>query len=83
MTSNILFAHNNFPAQFGFIAEAATARGFRCAAIASTTGRAMPGVPLERWTAGRSSSKEILREAVRAEIASLINAFVESLGEVD
>lgn len=73
MTSNILFVHNNFPAQFGFIAEASTASGFRCAAIASTTGRAMPGVPLERWTAGRSSSKGILREALRAE-ADLIRA---------
>lgn len=73
MTSSILFAHNNFPAQFGFVAEAATARGFRCAAIASPTGRAMPGVPVEQWTAGRSSSREIFREAIRAE-ADLIRA---------
>lgn len=73
MTTNILFAHNNFPAQFGFVAEAAVARGYRCAAIASPTGRAMPGVPVEQWTAGRSSSREILKDAIRAE-ADLIRA---------
>lgn len=73
MTTCILFAHNNFPAQFGFVAEAATARGFRCAAIASPTGRAMPGVPVEQWRAERSSSREILWEAIRAE-ADLIRA---------
>jgi glycosyltransferase involved in cell wall biosynthesis len=67
MATSILFAHNNFPAQFGFIAEAATARGFRCAAIASPTGRAMPGVTIERWSPTRSSSRDILKEAIRAE----------------
>jgi glycosyltransferase involved in cell wall biosynthesis len=72
MTS-ILFAHNNFPAQFGFVAEAAVARGYRCAAIASQTGRPMVGVPMEKWEAGRSSSKGILKEAIRAE-ADLIRA---------
>ena len=71
--TNILFVHNNFPAQFGFIAKAAVAQGHRCAAIASSTGRAMPGVPVEKWTAGRSSSREILRDAIRAE-ADLIRA---------
>lgn len=71
--TNILFVHNNFPAQFGFVAEAAAARGHRCAAIASPTGRAMPGVPVEKWVASRSSSREILRDAVRAE-ADLIRA---------
>jgi len=48
MTASILFAHNNFPAQFGFVAEAATGRGYRCAAVASPTGRALPGVPIEQ-----------------------------------
>ena len=67
MATNILFVHNNFPAQFGFVAEAATARGYRCAAIASPTGRAMPGVPVVQWNPNRSSSREILKEAVRAE----------------
>lgn len=72
MTS-ILFAHNNFPAQFGFVAEAAMARGYNCAAIASVTGRPLPGLAMEKWEAGRSSSKEILKEAIRAE-ADLIRA---------
>jgi glycosyltransferase involved in cell wall biosynthesis len=71
--SNILFAHNNFPAQFGFVAEAALARGYGCAAIASTTGRPMAQVPMEKWEAGRSSNPTILREAIRAE-ADLIRA---------
>lgn len=71
--TNILFVHNNFPAQFGFVAEAAVTQGHRCAAIASPTGRAMPGVPVEKWLANRASSREILRDAVRAE-ADLIRA---------
>jgi glycosyltransferase involved in cell wall biosynthesis len=66
MTS-ILFAHNNFPAQFGFVAEAAMARGYTCAAIASPTGRTLPGMAMEKWAAARSSSKDILKEAIRAE----------------
>lgn len=65
--------HNNFPAQFGFVAEAATALCHRCAAIASPTGLAMPGVPVEKWVASRSSSREIMHDAVRAE-ADLIRA---------
>lgn len=66
MTKNILFVHNNFPAQFGFVAEAAVARGYRCAAIASHTGRQQPGVAMERWQVRRSSTPAILKEAVRA-----------------
>jgi glycosyltransferase involved in cell wall biosynthesis len=73
MTKNILFVHNNFPAQFGFVAEAAVARGYRCAAIASHTGRQQPGVPMERWQVRRSSTPAILKEAVRAE-ADLLRA---------
>lgn len=71
--TNILFVHNNFPAQFGFVAEAAMARGYTSAAIASTTGRPLPGLAMEKWEAGRSSSTAILREAIRAE-ADLIRA---------
>lgn len=73
MTKNILFVHNNFPAQFGFVVEAAVARGYRCAAIASHTGRQQPGVPMERWQVRRSSTPAILKEAVRAE-ADLLRA---------
>lgn len=73
MTKNILFVHNNFPAQFGFVAEAAVARGYRCAAIASHTGRQQPGVAMERWQVRRSSTPAILKEAVRAE-ADLLRA---------
>jgi len=71
--ASILFVHNNFPAQFGFVAEAAMARGHACAAIASPTGRPMTGMPMEKWEAGRSSSPMILKAAIRAE-ADLIRA---------
>jgi len=43
MTASIFFAHDNFPAQFRFVAEAAMMQGYRCAAIASSTGQALPG----------------------------------------
>lgn len=71
--NTLLFVHNNFPGQFGFIAEAMVARGHRCAAIASSTGRELPGVTVRRWKAKRSSSKSILPDAIRAE-ADLIRA---------
>jgi glycosyltransferase involved in cell wall biosynthesis len=71
--ADILFVHNNFPAQFGFIAEALAAQGHRCVAIASRTGRAVPGVRLVTWQTSRGSTPNILREATRIE-ADLIRA---------
>jgi glycosyltransferase involved in cell wall biosynthesis len=62
-----LFVHNNFPAQFGFVAAAITARGHSCRAIASNTGREIAGVPLVRWTVKRSSTPGIFGPATRAE----------------
>lgn len=73
MSKNILFVHNNFSAQFGFVAEAAVGAGYRCAAIASHTGRPQPGVPMEKWQVRRGSTPGILPEATRAE-ADLLRA---------
>ena len=44
--SDVLFVHNNFPAQFGFIAEKLHADGHRVAAVASETGRGFEGLTL-------------------------------------
>lgn len=62
-----LFVHNNFPGQFAFIAEALKMRGDRCAAIASSTGRGIPGVSLVRWQPARGSTDGIFPPATRAE----------------
>ena len=64
---SVLFVHSNFPAQFGFLAEALRADGWRVAAIASSTGRAVKGIPLLRWQLRRGTTKGIFRSAVRAE----------------
>jgi len=71
---DVLFVHNNFPGQFGFLAEALTNQGARCAAIASGTGRELPGVPVARWRTRRGSTKGIFDPATRAE-ADLIRAY--------
>ena len=70
---NILFVHNNFPAQFGFVASAMAGARHACRAIASQTGREVAGVPLLRWTAKRGSTPGIFAPATRAE-ADLIRA---------
>jgi glycosyltransferase involved in cell wall biosynthesis len=65
--ADVLFVHTNFPAQFGFVAQAMAARGHRCRAIASSTGREIAGVPLLRWSGGRGSTPGIFPPATRAE----------------
>ncbi len=64
---SVLFVHNNFPAQFGFLAEALSAEGWQAAAIASSTGRDVNGIRLLRWQLKRGTTKGIFRQAVRAE----------------
>lgn len=71
--ADVLFVHNNFPGQFGFLAETLTAQGHRCVAIASPTGRDLPGVPVARWRAKQGSTAGIFDPATRAE-ADLIRA---------
>lgn len=65
--SDVLFVHNNFPAQFGFIAKKLHAEGHRVAAIASETGRAFDGLTLVKWGSRRGTTEGILPAAVRAE----------------
>ena len=70
---SVLFVHNNFPAQFGFVADAMRREGWRGAAIGSRTARPVADIPLLRWKAQRSPTRGILQEATRAE-ADLIRA---------
>jgi glycosyltransferase involved in cell wall biosynthesis len=66
--SDVLFVHNNFPAQFGFIAEKLHSEGHRVAAIASETGRvSFEGLTLVKWGTRRGTTEGILPAAVRAE----------------
>lgn len=65
--SDILFIHNNFPGQFGFIAGAMAARGHRCVAIGSKTARNMPGVQTATWNLTRGTTKGIYDPATRSE----------------
>ena len=47
---NVLFVHNNFPAQFGHVAPALAAKpGVRIAAIGSSTARASSGIELVKY----------------------------------
>jgi len=63
----ILFVHNNFPAQFAFVAAALVRRGERVAAISSRTGRPIPGVELLQWRPVRDGTQGIYPPARSAE----------------
>ncbi|MBT9290058.1 glycosyltransferase [Prosthecodimorpha staleyi] len=67
MPLSVLLVHNNFPGQFGFLAEALRARGDRVAAIAQDGAPGVPGVPIMRWGLKRGTTKGIFEPAVRAE----------------
>jgi glycosyltransferase involved in cell wall biosynthesis len=67
MPLDILFVHNNFPGQFGFVVNALRARGDRVAAIGQETAPGMPDVPIARWRASRGTAKDIFGIATRAE----------------
>src|SRR5262249_42122858 len=71
---NVLFVHNNFPAQFRFLAETLATQGHRCVAIASQTGRPVQGVALARWQARRGSTPGLFEPATRAE-ADIIRGY--------
>jgi glycosyltransferase involved in cell wall biosynthesis len=66
--TGVLFAHPNFPGQFGFLAQECLRRGIPIAAVASNTGRGLPGVPIARWTQVRSSTPGIFPAARRPEL---------------
>src|SRR5215203_7094257 len=64
----ILFAHNNFPGQFGYLAHhLATLRGHTVQAIGSGTARDVPNVALHQYKIKRSSTPGIHDFAVRFE----------------
>jgi glycosyltransferase involved in cell wall biosynthesis len=73
MSDGVLFAHNNFPAQFVDLATGLQARGVRCAAIGGATAPGLPGMPYGRYSLPRGSTEGIFPLAVRAE-ADLIRA---------
>ena len=64
--ADVLFVHNNFPAQFGFIAHALKGRGWRCAAIGSPTARSAD-IPVRQWKLQRGTGKDVFPYATRAE----------------
>lgn len=64
---DVLFVHNNFPGQFGFIAQKLSADGHRCAAIASHTGQKLDGIELVQWRTRKATTSGILPAAVRIE----------------
>jgi glycosyltransferase involved in cell wall biosynthesis len=64
--AEVLFVHNNFPGQFGFIASALKQRGMRCAAIGSETSRS-DVIPVRTWKLARGTGKDIFPLAIRAE----------------
>ena len=63
---DVLFIHNNFPAQFVHLAPRLRDRGARCFAIGSHTARDM-GFPLKRWALKRGTTPNIFPLAIRAE----------------
>ena len=65
--TDVLFVHNNFPAQFGFIASRLQQMGHRCMAIGSESARPIEGVEVAQWKTARSSANGILPAAVRIE----------------
>lgn len=71
--AGVLFVHNSFPAQFGFIAEALLGRGEKVAAVCSSAAAGIPGIPLARWSVQRGSTPGLWPYATRAE-ADLIRA---------
>lgn len=65
--SDVLFVHNNFPGQFGFIAGAMHAQKHRCAIIGSKTARQFSGMAIQRWNLSRGTTQGIFDPATRCE----------------
>ncbi|HYD44134.1 MAG TPA: hypothetical protein VEA79_02585, partial [Phenylobacterium sp.] len=69
MTSanDILFVHQNFPAQFGPPARALLAQGRRVVAIGAETAPGLSGVSIAKWKLSRGTTRGIFDPATRAE----------------
>ncbi len=63
----VLFVHNNFPAQFGFLAEMMRREELCCASISSDEASGITGVISAPWKMQRGTTNGILQDAVRAE----------------
>jgi len=70
---DLLFVHNNFPGQFGFLAESLR-DSWRCAALGSGTAQDMPGAPVKRWVPPCGTTPGIFPLAIRPE-ADLIRGY--------
>ena len=73
MSRGVLFVHNNFPGQFGGLAQALMARGVPCIAVGQDHARGLEGVKIARYRLPRGSTPDIFPLATRAE-ADLIRA---------
>lgn len=71
--ARILFVHNFFPGQFGFLAAALVQVGDEVVALGGKMATDLPGVSLVRWQNKRGTTPNILPSAVRAE-ADMIRA---------
>jgi glycosyltransferase involved in cell wall biosynthesis len=71
--AKILFVHNFFPGQFGFIASELVRLGNDVFALGGKTSGDIPGVSLVRWHHKRGTTPNILPTAIRAE-ADMIRA---------
>jgi glycosyltransferase involved in cell wall biosynthesis len=71
--AKILFVHNFFPGQFGFLAAALVQAGDEVVALGGKMATDFPGVSLVRWQNKRGTAPNILPSAVRAE-ADMIRA---------
>lgn len=63
----ILMMHQNFPGQFGLIAQALVNRGDQVVAIGGPTAKPMGGIPFAQWSPPRGSAPDVYYQAVRAE----------------
>jgi glycosyltransferase involved in cell wall biosynthesis len=73
MSSGVLFVHNNFPGQFGDLAQVLMARGVPCLAVGQDHAPGVNGVKIARYGLARGSTPGIFPLATRAE-ADLIRA---------
>jgi glycosyltransferase involved in cell wall biosynthesis len=73
MSSGVLFVHNNFPGQFGDLAQVLMARGVPCIAVGQNHSPGLQGVKIARYALPRGSTPNIFPLATRAE-ADLIRA---------
>ncbi|MBW3558316.1 MAG: glycosyltransferase [Proteobacteria bacterium] len=70
--NGVLFVHNNYPGQFGFLADALRERGVPCRAIGSASAKTTD-IPIQKYSLTRGTTTDIFPAATRAE-ADLIRA---------